>query len=59
MKVITVKPATSEDENIIVEFDGQNVYISSDLSPIVCSPSQAHLLGEFLQNPERIPDLDQ
>jgi hypothetical protein len=56
MKTITVKPVTSEDLEVTVEFDGQHVYINSELSPIICSQEQADRLGEILKNPEKITD---
>lgn len=59
MKIITIQPVKEEDLSIILEYDGQHVYISSDVSPIVCSQEQADRLGELLRSPHKIPDKDQ
>lgn len=58
MKIVNVEPVTSEDSRVTLEFDSKHIYISSDISPIVCSYAQADRIAELIMNPQEIPDTD-
>ena len=56
MKTFRIEPVTSEDSTITVEYDGNHIYISSDIMPIVCSDAQADKLGQILIDTRHIED---
>lgn len=51
MQIVTVPPVTEDDSTITIEYDKKNdiYYVSSDLSPLMCSRQQMDKVVEEIQ----------